>query len=119
MIYGLGPPIKNRGYADVLPTPLYQETCNIKQFHFTVVVFSELGSTVLGLKCEDIMNLEYYDVEEAITTINLYTDMPPDMVKYLQFEPRMVIAFHAFFKKISHQIIVSKRTKQSTSIVPS
>jgi len=47
-----------------------------------VIIHSELGSTVLGLKCEDIMSLDYYDVGEAITTIDLYSDMPPDLVKY-------------------------------------
>ena len=42
--------------------------------------FRELGSTANGLKCQDIMNLQYYDVAEAVTTIELYADMTPDMV---------------------------------------
>ena len=43
-------------------------------------MFSDLGSIAVGLKCSEINKLEYYDVVEAVTSIDLSVDMPPDLV---------------------------------------
>ena len=47
-----------------------------------IIIFkcSELGSNVIGLRCSDIMDLEYYDVTEAVTSIYSSADMPSEMV---------------------------------------
>lgn len=48
-----------------------------------MTIFSDLGSIAIGLKCSDIMDLEYYDVSESITSIYSSTDLKPDMVNVL------------------------------------